>query len=88
MSTANINIRLDSDLKNELDRIFNELGLTTTAAFTIFAKTVAREKRIPFELTLRVPNQETLDAIQDARLKRNLSKNFTNVEDLMDDLNA
>lgn len=86
MSTTNIIIPLDTDLKNELDYIFSKSGLTTTEAFTLFAEAIVREKRIPFELTLRVPNQETLEAIQDARLKKNLSKNFTNVENLMDDL--
>ena len=29
----------------------NDMGLTMTAAFTIFAKTVTREKRIPFEVS-------------------------------------
>ncbi len=86
MSTTNIIIPLDTDLKNELDHIFSESGLTTTEAFTIFAEAVVRENRIPFEFTLEIPNKETLIAMRDARLKRNLSKNFTNVEDLMDDL--
>lgn len=29
----------------------NDMGLSMTAAFTIFAKTVTREKRIPFEVS-------------------------------------
>lgn len=29
----------------------NDMGLSVTAAFTIFAKTVTREKRIPFEVS-------------------------------------
>ena len=31
--------------------LFNDIGLSMTAAFTIFAKTVTREKRIPFEVS-------------------------------------
>lgn len=31
--------------------LYNDMGLSMTAAFTIFAKTVTREKRIPFEVS-------------------------------------
>ncbi|WP_236578522.1 type II toxin-antitoxin system RelB/DinJ family antitoxin [Turicimonas muris] len=42
---------MDSDLKNDMEQVCSDMGLTLTAAFTIFAKTVTREKRIPFEVT-------------------------------------
>jgi DNA-damage-inducible protein J len=51
-STVNINFRMDSQLKANLEKACQELGLTTTAAFTIFATKVAREKRIPFEVAV------------------------------------
>ncbi len=47
-----INFRMDADLKSSLEKACRELGLTTTAAFTIFATKVAREKRIPFEVAV------------------------------------
>jgi len=49
-STVNINFRMDADLKSNMEKACRELGLTPTAAFTIFATKVAREKRIPFEV--------------------------------------
>ena len=49
---SSINFKLDTDTKKGMEKVCAELGLTMTAAFTIFAKTVNREKRIPFELTL------------------------------------
>ncbi|MCF7934029.1 MAG: type II toxin-antitoxin system RelB/DinJ family antitoxin [Spirochaetia bacterium] len=51
-STVNVNFRMDADLKNSLEKVCRELGLTPTAAFTIFATKVVREKRIPFEVAV------------------------------------
>ena len=44
----NINFRLEKDLKNELDILCGEIGMTVTTAFTIFAKKFVRERRLPF----------------------------------------
>jgi len=43
---------MDAELKSNLEKACQELGLTPTAAFTIFATKVAREKRIPFEVAV------------------------------------
>ena len=50
--TINVNFRLDEDIKKEMELVCCDLGLSMSAAFTVFAKKVAREKRIPFELSL------------------------------------
>ena len=52
MPQTNINIRMDSDLKKQFDEFCDEIGMSMTTAFNIFAKTVVRERRIPFEITL------------------------------------
>ena len=44
----NINFRLEKDLKDELDILCGEIGMTVTTAFTIFAKKFVREIRLPF----------------------------------------
>ncbi|MCK9348759.1 MAG: type II toxin-antitoxin system RelB/DinJ family antitoxin [Sphaerochaeta sp.] len=51
-STVNINFRMDAELKTNFEKACQELGLTPSAAFTIFATKVAREKRIPFEVAV------------------------------------
>ena len=48
---VNVNFRMDEDLKQSMEQVCNDMGLTMTAAFTIFAKKVSREKRIPFEVS-------------------------------------
>ncbi len=50
--TVNINFKLDSDVKKSMEQVCSELGLSMSAAFTIFAKKVSREKRIPFDVSV------------------------------------
>ncbi|MCI8997248.1 MAG: type II toxin-antitoxin system RelB/DinJ family antitoxin [Lachnospiraceae bacterium] len=88
MAQTNVNIRMDDTLKQQFDHLCNELGLTMTAAFTIFAKTMVRQQRIPFEISLDTPNAETLAAIRDVNQGKNLSKTFSSVAELMEDLNS
>jgi len=47
---VNVNFRLDEDVKKSMEQVCSDLGISMTTAFTIFAKKVSREKRIPFEM--------------------------------------
>ena len=47
-----VNFRLDEEDKKSMEQICNEIGISMSAAFTIFTKKVIREKRIPFELSV------------------------------------
>ena len=50
MSTTAISVRLDSDIKEQFDKLCKEFGISTNAAFNIFARAVVREKAIPFAI--------------------------------------
>lgn len=50
---TNVTIRLNSDDKAEFSRICEKIGLSVSAAFNVFVKTVIKEERIPFELSAR-----------------------------------
>lgn len=50
--TVNVNFKLDADVKKSMEQACSELGLSMSAAFTVFAKKVGREKRIPFEISV------------------------------------
>jgi len=43
---------MDEELKNDMEKTCKELGLSMTTAFTIFAKKMTREKRIPFDVSV------------------------------------
>lgn len=49
---VNVNFRLDEDVKKSMEQVCSDLGLSMSSAFTIFAKKVSREKRIPFDVSI------------------------------------
>ena len=67
MSQTMVSIRMDEDLKANLEAVCRELGMNTTTAFTIFARKVCREHRIPFEVSVdpfySEANQDRLKAL-------------------------
>lgn len=60
MQQANISIRVDKTIKERFCDLCDAFGLSTTAAFILFMKSVIRERRIPFEITYD-ENQEWRD---------------------------
>ena len=51
MAQATINLRMDAALKHDMENICKAMGMNLTTAFTIFAKKVTHERRIPFEVS-------------------------------------
>lgn len=49
--TVSVNFKLDAEVKKAMEAVCKEMGLSMSAAFTIFAKKVGREHRIPFEIS-------------------------------------
>jgi len=52
MAQTLVNIRMDEELKKNMEQTCQELGMNMTTAITIFAKKMTREKRIPFEVSI------------------------------------
>jgi len=50
---AQINIRIDDELKEKAEVFLDELGFTFSSAFNVFIKQAIRERRIPFDIDLR-----------------------------------
>jgi len=71
-ATQMIHARIDPKLKRSAERIFSELGISTTEAIRLFLKQVEMHKGLPFAIA--IPNQETIAAMNEtnnpARLKR------------------
>lgn len=83
--TSVITARIDPDLKQNVEHIFTELGLTTSQAITIFFKQVALQRGIPFSVRIPTPNEVTRNALEDASLRRNLDT-YESAESLFEDL--
>ena len=52
MEQVLVNIRMDKELKQSMESTCRTLGMNMTTAFTIFAKKVSREQRIPFDVSV------------------------------------
>ena len=75
MDTANINVRVDASLKKEAESLFNDLGLNMSSAITMFLKTAVRYDGIPFDVSRRIPNGETREAMAEyEEMKENPEK--------------
>lgn len=89
MAMTNVNIRMDEATKVAFDSFCQEIGLSVSSAFNIFAKTVVREQRIPFELTTEVPNSVTLAALAETEeMKRHPEKysSYSDVDQMMEEI--
>ncbi len=58
MAVTNITMRIDEDLKAQLQELVSNLGMDMTTFFTLSAKQAVREQRIPFDITMRGQNIE------------------------------
>ena len=63
--TAQIQIRLDTDLKVEAEGILRTIGLSPTEFMRMSLRQLVMCKGLPF--TARIPNQETVEAINESR---------------------
>ena len=81
---------MDAELKAQADALFGELGMNITTAFNIFVRQALREGRIPFDISLKQPNRETLAALMEAeRIAKDPNvKGYTDLDELFDDLKA
>ena len=70
MKTAIINARVKPQLKNEVENILSQLGITTTQAITMYFEQIKMNNGIPF--SLKTPNDETIQAMKDARANKNM----------------
>ena len=83
VKTSTISARIDPEIKIGAERVFRELGLTSSQAITLFYKQVELQQGLPF--IVRIPNELTMDALEDARSLSNI-ESFNTVGDLFDDL--
>ena len=49
--TVLFNFRMDAQVKADMEKVCEDLGMNMSTAFNIYAKKIAREHRIPFELS-------------------------------------
>ena len=77
---ATVKSRINADLKNKVDKVLNSLGMTSSEAIRLFYNQIAMRQEFPLEL--KIPNQETANALN-APLE---DKGYDTVDQLFDDV--
>ena len=88
--TANINIRIEPELKKEVETTLNDLGMNIAEAITIYLRQIVLTDSIPFVIKKPHFSDEMLEAIKEAdEIMKNLDNypSYNSVEELMEDLN-
>lgn len=80
---ANIHCRIDSNLKDNVDIILQNLGLNISEAIRIFFAQIILSNGIPFDI--KIPNKTTIAAIEESKDKTKLHK-ANSIEDLLEKL--
>ena len=90
MATATIQVRMDSLLKKETEAALKSMGLSMSTAIHLFCRQVVNQGRIPFDIVAapNIPNTETRKVLDDALAGKNLSRSFSTVDEMWEDLNA
>ncbi|HEW4023037.1 TPA: type II toxin-antitoxin system RelB/DinJ family antitoxin [Streptococcus pneumoniae] len=87
MSKMSISIRLDSEVKEQAQQVFSNLGMDMATAINIFLRQAIQYQGLPFDVRLD-ENRKLLQALTDLDQNRNMSQSFESVSDLMEDLRA
>ena len=59
MAQSTFSVRMDDTLKKQFDTLCADFGMTVSTAINIFARTVVRERRIPFEISSPIKSEIT-----------------------------
>lgn len=82
-NSTNLNIRIDKDVKESSEKVFENLGLNMSTAINIYLRQVIRVNGIPFEIKGETPNNDTLLAMQESlKLSQNKSIGYSSIEEL------
>ena len=86
--SAVVQARIEPGLKQEADAILAAIGLSPTTAIKLFYTQLVRQRGLP--LDLRIPNEETLEAIQEVRdpKRRAAAVRYANAEGLFEALRS
>ena len=85
--TDTLHIRVEPSVKQKAEETLNDLGLSITDAINVFLNQVILNDGIPFEIKKPKYNKETIQAIEDTKNGKNLSKTFDSVDEMFEELN-
>ena len=89
MATVNLQVRIDAALKQEAEKTLKSMGLSMSTAIHLFFRQVVNQRRIPFDIIAPDSLNETTRRSMDDTLKgKNLSRKFSSVDEMCDELDT
>ena len=88
-NTTNLNVRVDSTLKQESDMLFKNLGLNMSTAINMFLTKCVKTSSIPFRIEEPKPSKELKRALKEVDYMEKHPekyKTYDSVEELFEDL--
>ena len=87
--TASMYIRIDPQVKSEVESIYSQYGMSLTDAINIFLHASRNVGGLPFDLRPVMPNSETLEAIKEGNeiIKSGVTR-FDNADDMLRELKS
>lgn len=80
-NTTHFTVCIDSDIKKQCEAMYGELGIDLNTAINVFLRQSLRVGGFPFDVRLKQPNKETIEA---ERIARDPSvKRYSNVEEAL-----
>lgn len=80
--TSSIHIRVDPEVKEQVENILDTLGMTATEAINIYLKQIILNYGIPFEIKNPQFNDEMLEAIKEAEDIEKHPENYKSYHDI------
>lgn len=84
--TDTLNIRINPEVKKKVEATLDDLGLTMAEAINIFFKQIIMTESIPFVIKKHKLNAETIQTIEDTNSGKNLSKGYTDLDEMWKDI--
>ena len=88
MATVDYSFKIDSNLKQQAEKVFASLGFNLDTALSIFLKQSVEKQSMPFEIKEEILNDETLEALKSSENDEDIYGPFDSVKQLMESLNA
>lgn len=89
MSKISTSISIDADVKSQAQELFAELGMDLSTAINVFLRQAVRIQKMPFDVSLNIPNAETQAAIQEIQEMRahpEAYKRYSNFRDVLQEV--
>lgn len=81
---AKLSVRLDSELKDDVEKILKNLGISASEAVSLFFAQIRLHKGLPFEV--KIPNEETIQALRQTQRDKDKLKTYQTPEELFEEM--